>query len=176
VQYEAEVNGRGRRVAVRRQDGRLVVDIDGRPWSIDAVAVGDRRWSLLLDEGSGRQRSREVTLTVDSSTGRYQVHVGPAVVPVLLNGRRRSGRKDEGGIEGPQRIVAPMPGKVVRLLVKAGDPVRTRQPVAVVEAMKMENELRSGRDGVVVDVRVAAGQSVDAGALIAVIASPATDA
>jgi biotin carboxyl carrier protein len=176
VQYEAEVNGRGRRIAVRRQDGRLVVDVDGRSWSVDAVRVGERRWSLLLDDGSGRQRSREVTLSVDSGTGQSHVHVGPVVVPVLLNGRRRSGRQDEGGIEGPQRIVAPMPGKVVRLLVKAGDPVRTRQPIAVVEAMKMENEVRSGRDGVVADVRVAAGQSVDAGTLIAVIAGPASDA
>jgi biotin carboxyl carrier protein len=64
-----------------------------------------------------------------------------------------------------------MPGKVVRVLVKQGDPVRARQAIAVIEAMKMENELRAGRDGVVVELPVTAGQSVEAGTLIAVVAA-----
>jgi biotin carboxyl carrier protein len=62
-----------------------------------------------------------------------------------------------------------MPGKIVRVLVRAGEAVRARQPLVVVEAMKMENELRAVRDGIVADVPVAAGQSVDAGTLLAVI-------
>ena len=60
-------------------------------------------------------------------------------------------------------VVAPMPGKVVKLLVKPGDQVTSRQGVIVVEAMKMENELRAGRDGVVREVLVTEGTSVDAG-------------
>ena len=59
-----------------------------------------------------------------------------------------------------------MPGKVVRVLVKAGDTVRARQPVVVVEAMKMENELRADRDGTVAEIHVREGKSVDAGALL----------
>jgi biotin carboxyl carrier protein len=62
-----------------------------------------------------------------------------------------------------------MPGKVVRVLVGPGDTVRARQAVAVIEAMKMENELRAGRDGTVADIQVRDGQSVEAGALVAVI-------
>ena len=56
------------------------------------------------------------------------------------------GRKERRGApgSGPQRLVAPMPGKVVRVLVKPGDTVRARQPIVVIEAMKMENELRAG--------------------------------
>ena len=62
-----------------------------------------------------------------------------------------------------------MPGKVVRVLVKPGEQVRARQPLVVIEAMKMENELRAVGDGVVAEINVAEGQSVDAGALVAVV-------
>ena len=62
-----------------------------------------------------------------------------------------------------------MPGKVVRVLVKPGDEVKARQGLVVVEAMKMENELRAARDGRVRDVGVAEGQSVDAGAVLLVV-------
>ena len=123
--------------------------------------------------GFGRTFSHEVTLAGDAVTGLMNVHIGPSVVPVALNGRRRSGRKEDGGHSGsgPQRLLAPMPGKVVRVLVKQGDPVRARQPIAVIEAMKMENELRSGRDGVIAELPVTAGQSVEAGTLIAVVSA-----
>jgi biotin carboxyl carrier protein len=180
MRYDVEVNGQRRRVAVNRQNGRLVVDIDGRSWTVDAVRVGAHGISLLVQDGAplsgfGRISSHDVTLAVDAVTGQVTVHDGPVVVPVLLNGTRRSGRKEEGvgGAGGAQRLVAPMPGKVVRVLVKPGDPVRARQPIVVVEAMKMENELRSGRDGVVTELSVKDGQSVDSGTLIAVISSEA---
>ena len=97
------------------------------------------------------------------------MHVGPTPVSVALNGRRR--RRDEGGVsgDGPQRIAAPMPGKVVRVLVRPGDAVGVRQPLIVVEAMKMENELRAGRSGTISEIHVKEGASVDAGALLMVI-------
>jgi len=96
-------------------------------------------------------------------------------VPVALNGRKRSGRKEDEAHSGsgPQRLLAPMPGKLVRVLVKKGDAVRARQAIAVIEAMKMENELRAGRDGVVVELPVSGGQSVEAGTLIAVVGNAA---
>jgi len=71
---------------------------------------------------------------------------------------------------GPQRVVAPMPGKVVRVLVKPGDPVRARQGLVVIEAMKMENELRAARDGTVTEVQAREAMSVEAGTLLVVIA------
>ena len=89
---------------------------------------------------------------------------------MILNGlrRRRGDRAGHAG-NGTDRITAPMPGKVVRVLVAAGDRVRAGQPLTVVEAMKMENELRAGRDGMVAEVHVKQGASVDAGALLFVI-------
>jgi biotin carboxyl carrier protein len=92
-------------------------------------------------------------------------------VALRLNSRRGGGRRQGGAAagSGPLRIVAPMPGKVVRVLVKAGDPVRARQAVVVVEAMKMENELRADRDGTVAEIHTREGMSVEAGALLVVI-------
>jgi biotin carboxyl carrier protein len=73
------------------------------------------------------------------------------------------------GQDRPERILAPMPGKIVRVLVKVGDVVRVRQPLVVVEAMKMENELRAGRDGHIAAIHGQEGASVEAGALMVVI-------
>jgi biotin carboxyl carrier protein len=62
-----------------------------------------------------------------------------------------------------------MPGKVVKMLVKPGDEVKARQGLVVVEAMKMENEIRSPKDGRVADVLVTEGASVEAGRLLVVV-------
>jgi biotin carboxyl carrier protein len=119
-------------------------------------------------EGS---KAYEVSVVADAASGQHVVHVGTVPVAVTLNGRRRWGRKEEHGAAGagPQRLVAPMPGKVVRVLAKVGDRVAARQPVVVVEAMKMENELRASREGTVAEIHAREGMSVDAGALLIVI-------
>lgn len=167
--YEIEVGGRVRQVAVGRSGGGFVVTVDGRAWQVDAVRVGGAMWSLLL---SGDDvRSLEVAVAQGLEPGQLTVTVDSVPIPVAVNGRRRWGRKDDGGSagSGPQRITAPMPGKIARILVKTGEAVYARQPIVVVEAMKMENELRAGRDGTVAEVHAREGQSVDAGALLVVI-------
>ena len=73
---------------------------------------------------------------------------------------------------GPTAIRVPMPGKVVKLLVKTGDRVTRGQPVAVVEAMKMENEVRAPRDGAVEVVHVAEGQAVEANEPLVTLSAP----
>ncbi len=122
--------------------------------------------SLIVDNGV----VYTTTVAPEGITGRLVVHVGAVPVAVTVNGNRQR-RKHDGGAagSGPLRIVAPMPGKVVRVLVKAGDTVRARQPVVVVEAMKMENELRADREGTVAEIHAHEGASVEAGALLAVI-------
>ena len=93
------------------------------------------------------------------------------LVTVVVNGRRTGRASADGGTaaRGEQTIVAPMPGRVARLLVSSGDEVTARQPVVVVEAMKMENELRSPKAGRVREIAVMAGESVEAGRVLAVI-------
>ena len=105
-----------------------------------------------------------------STSSQSMVHVGVTPIVVNLNGRRRGrGTERPGAGSGPQRIVAPMAGKIVRVPVAAGDRVRAGQGLVVVEAMKMENELRAVRDGTVADIHAREGMSVDAGALLVVI-------
>jgi len=70
---------------------------------------------------------------------------------------------------GPFQVTAPMPGKVIRILVKAGDVVAATQPIAVIEAMKMENEVSASRAGTISRIAVAGGDTVEAGALLAVV-------
>jgi biotin carboxyl carrier protein len=171
LQYDVEINGRLRQVTARRVDGRFVVAIDRREWVIDAARIDADTWSLLIDEDV-RICSHEVTLSADAGSDALNVRVGGAPVAVCVNGRRRLGRKAEGaqaGGSGPLRIFAPMPGKIVRVLVRTGEAVHVRQPLIVIEAMKMENELRAAGSGTVAEIQVTDGQSVEAGALLAVI-------
>jgi acetyl/propionyl-CoA carboxylase alpha subunit len=150
------------------------VDVDGRRLAVDAVLVGSAAWSLLVgpaEAGHHGRRSYEVGI-VERPAGELWVYVNGRVVPVRFGGqrwrRRRAGPAADTG-SGPQRIAAPMPGRVVKVLVRPGEAVTARQGLVVIEAMKMENELRASRPGIVRDVRVAEGASVEAHTVLMVI-------
>jgi biotin carboxyl carrier protein len=166
MRYEVEVGGRIRQLVVTRADDGFAVSIDGHPVHVNAARIDKQTLSLLVDDG----RQQELTIVPESGTPGLTVGVGAVRVPVLVNGRRRRRRDVGAAVSGPQRVTAPMPGKVVRVLVAPGDAVRARQPLVVIEAMKMENELRATHDGAVADVPVREGMSVEAGALLVVIA------
>lgn len=91
--------------------------------------------------------------------------VAEVIDPRSWRGRRHGGAE----AEGRQQITAPMPGKVVRLLVKAGDTVEAGQGLLVVEAMKMQNEIRSPKRGEVERVLVVEGQAVNAGEVLCAV-------
>jgi len=165
VRYEVDVNGRVVQVDVHRSDGHFVVSVDGQEWVVDAARVDAHTISLLVGASS-----REVTIASDAVPGQLAVGIKGVPLSVSVNSRRRWGRKDDGGSGGgPQQLIAPMPGKIVRVLAKVGAAVQPRQPLVVVEAMKMENELRATRPGVVSELLVQEGQSVEAGALLLVV-------
>lgn len=188
MEYQVEVNGAPRTVTVRRIEGRFEVAIGDRAWTVDAEPLGTQGLSLLIAaapthgdavpvasaEPGPPVVSHEVAIAAaPGQAGRVLVGLGPTAMPVTVNGRERWRGGGGGGTvadaRGPQGITAPMPGRVVRVLAQAGAHVESRQAVVVIEAMKMENELRSPVDGIVSDVRVAEGQSVEAGAVLAVI-------
>jgi biotin carboxyl carrier protein len=186
LRYEIETGGRLRYVEVRGTNGAFSVTVDGRRRRVDAVRIDADTLSLLVgpEEGAPPQPSSpdedgrpdshavyETTILAGKRTGRLVVGVGTVPVAVTLQAARgrRAPEPSEAAGARPLRIAAPMPGRVVRVLVKAGDVVRAREPVVVVEAMKMENELRTDREGTVAEVLVREGMSVEAGALLAVI-------
>jgi biotin carboxyl carrier protein len=115
--------------------------------------------------------ARDVQVTPGMTRGELLVTLDGRSVAVTVNGRRTGRASTQGGTQaaGEHTVVAPMPGRVVRILVSPGDDVVARQGVIVVEAMKMENELVSPRAGRVKDVSVTAGTLVDAGRILVVI-------
>jgi biotin carboxyl carrier protein len=114
-------------------------------------------------------RSYEIAFS-PSAEGVLTVHVDGVPVEVSINQMRRAGAAAAHSADGgPQRVTAPMPGKIVKLLVKPGEKVQARQGVIVVEAMKMENELRAHAAGTVSEVRVTEGTSVEAGAILVIL-------
>jgi biotin carboxyl carrier protein len=173
--FEVVIGDRVRTVSVTRKGGLLHVDLDGTVHVVDARRVSDGVMSLLLHPAAGDAASRSIdaAFAQRGSNGDLDVHLDGLAIPVQIRPAGSFGRQKKegagGSATGPQRITAPMPGKVVRVLVQPGDQVAARQGLVVVEAMKMENELRAARDGRVRDVAVREGQSVDAGAVLMIV-------
>lgn len=182
---EIVLDGRSRAVAVERAGADWLVSIDGRRLRV-AVAAVDGRWSILLgpvdadgpggdtaDAGvPGRRAWRSHEVTLDGGHEARLVRVDGRPVPLrIVDPRTRAGRRGgaRAGDGGPAAVVAPMPGRIVKVLVAPGDVVAARQGVVIVEAMKMENELRAPRAGTVAAVNVTAGMSVDARAVLVVL-------
>ena len=168
--FEVEIAGRTRTVSIERggSTGHYRVVVDGKEYIVGAARIGDYDLSLTGELAS--TLSADVQVTPAGSHGEVLVSIAGRVVAATVNGRR-AGRVAESGAHpaGEQRVSAPMPGRVVRVLVGAGDEVAARQPVVVVEAMKMENELRAPKPGRVKEVTVKPGMSVDAGRVLVVI-------
>ncbi len=145
---------------VYRPNGKMDVLVDGVPVDVDAVdaegatnvRVNGRVFDLWLENdgdtfgfvGSGHR-------------ARARVESGRSRIAAVASRSRAAG----GG-----RVMAPMPGRVIQVLVKVGDEVAVGAPVIVVEAMKMENELCAEQAGVVTQIVATVGQSVDGGALL----------
>lgn len=176
MRIELEVGGRVRVVEIVDDhappafgDGapwRLPVTLDGAVVDVEVAWLAERRFSLRF-VATGQQH--ELIIAPGNHAGDLEVAVGGTRVPVRTRAAGRRGRQTPAAGNGPQRISTPMPGKVVRVLVKPGDEVAALQGVVVVEAMKMENELRATRAGVVHEVLVSEGASVEAGASLVVI-------
>ena len=170
MDVQIEVNGRLRAVSVEPDEGAFRVVIDGTERRIDAAAVDASTFSLIC-LSDGRRTSHEVGLSETGLPGEIAVHMPAGVASArVVTGASRFGRGAAlAQAAGVQQVLAPMPGKVVKVLVAVGDEVKARQGLVVVEAMKMENELRSPKDGRVTQVLVAEGVSVEAGRPLVVV-------
>jgi biotin carboxyl carrier protein len=172
MKLQLDINERERTIEVQRDGPGYRVVVDGRARLVDAVRVGPHAWSLIVhDTESGAAGSAEATVVPQNGNGAVDVYIdGHRITVTQRTGLGRRVRAAEGAVgAGPQRVMAPMPGKVVRVLVAAGDHVQPRQGLVVVEAMKMENELRAARAGRVTEILVREGQSVEAGTALVVV-------
>jgi len=168
--FEVELAGRVRRVSIEplgsadASGGHFRVTVDDEVIELDA-----RPTDLGLSLVTADRAVLDAAIT-GLPGGEWLVQFPHVMLRTLVDGRRyrRAGADDSGGT-GAQRLVAPMPGRVVRVLVKPGDEVSPRQGLVVVEAMKMENELAAVRAGRVTEVAVSEGVSVEAGRLLVVV-------
>jgi biotin carboxyl carrier protein len=154
-----------RTVEVARRGGFLHFRLDGRDVHADAVEVTPGTYSVLLG-------GRAYEARVESAASGLMVHLGSHdyLVEIIDPRQWQRDRRSLAEAEGRQQIVAPMPGKVVRLLVSAGEAVEGGHGLLVVEAMKMQNEIKSPKPGRVERVMVQEGQAVSAGEPLIIIA------
>jgi 3-methylcrotonyl-CoA carboxylase alpha subunit len=152
-----------RQVEVERDGDRFLIVVDGHSQQVEMVRL-DGAFASLRFPDSGR--SFQITYQ-RRGNGSWRVGVGqrefdlavlsPAEAVEVVGGARAS---------GPSRLTAPIPGKVVAVKAAAGDEVAAGQPLVVLEAMKMENELAAEQPGRVVAVHVAGGDTVESGQLL----------
>jgi biotin carboxyl carrier protein len=165
MKYEVRIGGKTRVVELQRDSNGWQATLDGRRGAADVTQIAPNTYSVLL-EG----QSHEICVTLSPGgklnllAGRFEFE-GEIVDPRSWSGRRHAGVE----AEGRQQIVAPMPGKIVRVLVKAGDRVEGGQGLLVVEAMKMQNEIRSPKSGTVERMLAEEGQAVNAGEVLCVV-------
>ena len=129
-------------------------EVEGTPIYLLTIGGTLHRLAVVQREGRGQY-------SIWTDDNRFEVEA--------LDERRRTIREMTGksaAVAGPAPLIAPMPGLVVRVNVQPGDEVQPGQPLVVIEAMKMENELRSSTPGFVAAIRVAAGVAVEKGAVL----------
>ena len=140
---------------------------NGEESLLEGSPLADGSWALVW-----QHRVLRVAISQDAKKNDLVWLNGRQHTLQLLDARaalRRAAQKLAPAGDGPEELTAPMPGKVVTVLVREGDAVKEGQGLVVIEAMKMENELRSPKTGVVTSVMVEAGKAVESGALLCVV-------
>ena len=161
--YDVIIDGKNHRLELNRASENWSCRLDGREVEVDAVLtrpdvlslrIGNKAYEVKCERVGGEQH-----LWVGSA--RFAVEVRD---PRSLRGRARA--IDD---HGPRKLTAPMPGKVVRVLVSAGTEVAAGTGVLVVEAMKMQNEIKSPKKGTIQKILVNEGAAVNAGDVLAIV-------
>ena len=164
MNYDVSIDGKAHRLELARHGDQWECKLDGRAVPVDPVLVRRNVLSLLIGSISYEVRREQMVsgLRLSINSARYAVELRD---PRSLLSRRA----ESGAAEGKKKIVAPMPGKVVRVLVQQGDEVQAGQGVVVVEAMKMQNELKSPKQGIVQKVSAVEGANVNAGDVLLIV-------
>lgn len=163
----AQQGGADHEISLDRVESSVSASVDGRTYQLQVRELGNGEYLLL--KGTNVFRCR-----IDSkhqSRNSFEVVVRGHSYDVLIIDPKRLRSGDTSGVQdhGTAKIVSPMPGKVVRILVEAGAKVAAGDGIVVVEAMKMQNELKSPKTGVVSAINAQVGATVTAGDVLAVI-------
>lgn len=160
--YDVVIGGKNHRVELTRNDMGWHCKLDGLPVLLDVISTQEGVLSILLD-------GKSYEVKQESAAGETNIVVGIQRFAAAVRDPRslRGRRSPDASAHGIRKISAPMPGKVVRILAPAGTAVEAGQGVVVIEAMKMQNELKSPKKGVIKKIHVGEGAAVDAGQSLA---------
>ncbi len=161
MSYEVKLRDRFAHVELLSHQGdQLLVTVDGREYALDFVRLNKGSYSIIHNHKSYNVELIPVNgvkkYNVNTFKNSYEVEVIDAEAKYMAN--RQKGQDDEG----VAAITAPIPGKVVKILVGEGDTVDAGQTVIVISAMKMESEFKAAKAGVVSKIKVSEGQNVEA--------------
>jgi biotin carboxyl carrier protein len=168
MKYDIQIEGSKRTVEVEQNgNSSFHAQLDGQAAGVDAIETAADTYSILLDG-----QAFEARVSDDGSDDGLLVRCAGADFRVQVRDPRSWRGRSHSTLEaaGPQRVLAPMPGKVVRVLVAAGDEVEAGRGLVVVEAMKMQNEIRAPKSGRIERVLVAEGQAVRTQEALVIIA------
>ena len=153
-------------VELQRNSERWQVRLNGQAIDADVAVIDAHTVSVILEGRSYEVRVAEPSEGALKLQCGLQEFTAEMADPRAGRGRRHSALE----LEGRQQVLAPMPGKIVRVLVKEGEKVEAGQGLIVVEAMKMQNEVRSPKAGVVERLLSKEGQAVSAGEILVWVA------
>ena len=155
MKYYAQVGSTEYEIDIENE----IITIDGEPVSVDLQKSGDPELYSVLFGG------KSFDMLIESHRFDYAVTFQNEQFQVLVEDERtrklNRGRKAPGALGDDTAVTAPIPGLVVKVLVDVGDTVEEGQPLVILEAMKMENEIRSARTGVIQEIKAASGQRVE---------------
>jgi biotin carboxyl carrier protein len=165
--YDVTIDGKNYRLEIERAEGRWSCRLDGHEVSVDAVLARPDVLSLRIGNQAYEIKSERVAGDKDND---WHVGVGSARFACeVRDPRALQSRARAADDRGPRKLTAPMPGKVVRVLVREGDRVEAGAGVLVVEAMKMQNEIKSPKKGTIQKMLAAEGVAVNAGDVLAIV-------
>jgi biotin carboxyl carrier protein len=163
MKYEAEIDGQNLSLELEERDGRLSVVMEGRLYEVEVVRPEAGVYQLFVGDRVYEAR----VSSVDGEALKINLRGRLFTANIIDRKHRRPGA--DAGDESQKLLVAPMPGKVVRLLLNPGDEVSAGQGVVIVEAMKMQNEIKSPKAGRLLEVRVGEGDTVSANQTLAIV-------
>jgi biotin carboxyl carrier protein len=163
MKYVAEVSGNQLNLDLEERDGRVRVRVDDRDYEVTVATLEPGVYLLFIGDAVHEAR------VADGGSQSLDIKVDGHPFRARVIDRKSRGIAFEHSDPGRQLLVAPMPGKVVRVLLQPGDDVAAGQGVVVVEAMKMQNEVKSSKKGKVVEIRVSPGEAVNANQVLAIV-------
>ena len=174
MKFVATMDGKQHTVEVQKDEDNpdlFHMSLDGKSHVVDARRMPSQIVSILMDHKSYDVDLERLAKKSDTLDGRIHVRVRGRVLRFEILDERRLKMKEAQGfrfdVGGVVAIDSPMPGKVIKILKKEGDEVKEGDGIVVIEAMKMENELKTPKPGKVKEIKVKEGDAVEAGARLA---------